>query len=109
VIYLVEAYGSGPAQSQDDIGRAVEAVDPVTIRYLATIPVPKDEVTFRLFRSTTREALIASLEAAAVPFARVSEVGLEGLPEHWATGEPGPAEATGTLERDGHGIYVEGS
>jgi hypothetical protein len=109
VIYLVEAYGTGPAEGGDDVGRAVEAVDPMTIRYLATIPVPKDEVIFRLFRSTTREALIASLEAVAVPFARVSEVGVEGLTEPWTTGEPSPAAGPGGIEHEGNDSDIEGS
>lgn len=86
MIYLVEAYGIGSGGGYDDAARAVEAGSLGTIRYLAAIPVPGDDVVFRLFRSDSREALVGALEAAAVRFDRISEVDASELGELGAAG-----------------------
>ena len=43
------------------------------VRYVRSIFVPEDETCFYVFESSSREAVVAAIERAALPFARITE------------------------------------
>jgi hypothetical protein len=75
--YLVEVYqprtraGLAPAC----VRSAAEAVSlaGMPVRYVRSIFVPEDETCFYVFESSSREAVVAAIERAALPFARITE------------------------------------
>jgi hypothetical protein len=75
--YLVEAYqpraGAGRAAAR--VRAAAEAVSHASapVRYVSSIFVPEDETCFYVFESSSREAVLAAIERAALSFARITE------------------------------------
>jgi hypothetical protein len=75
--YLVEAYqpraGAGGAAAR--VRAAAEAVSNAgaPVRYVSSIFVPEDETCFYVFESSSKDAVLAAIERAALPFARITE------------------------------------
>jgi hypothetical protein len=75
--YLVEVYQprAGASVAAARARSAAEAVScaATRVRYVRSIFVPEDETCFHIFESSSKDAVLATIERAALRFARIAE------------------------------------
>jgi hypothetical protein len=74
VVYLIEAYRSGPPTRSHDVGQIEAAARSWGVRLIARLAVPADEIEFWLFDAASRDDLTTALAAAGIGGNRISSV-----------------------------------
>lgn len=74
MVYLIEAYRSGPPTRSQDVGQIEATARSRGVRLIGRLAVPADEIEFWLFDAASREDLTTALAAAGIGGNRISSV-----------------------------------